>query len=59
MRYYSSKILRGRGTDLEVGKVGLLVELGRLETERVDDIVDGNGTVLNTLVLLLGGGVGT
>jgi len=39
-------------------EVGLLVEAGLVETERVDDIDDGLGTVLNTFVGLLGGRVG-
>lgn len=44
---------------LEVGQVALLVELGGLETERVDDVVDLDLGVLNTLISLLGGSVGT
>lgn len=44
---------------LKVGKEGLLVELGALETERVDNVVDLDGTVLELLLGLLGGGVGT
>jgi hypothetical protein len=44
---------------LQVGKVGLLVELGGVETECADDVVDGNGTVLNTLLGLLSRCVGT
>jgi len=39
-------------------EVGLLVEAGFVETERVDNIDDGLGTVLNTFVGLLGGRVG-
>ena len=46
-------------TNLEVGEVGLLVELCLLETEGVHDVVDGLLAVLEALVLLLGGGVGT
>ena len=44
---------------LKVGEVGLLVELGRLETERVDDVVDGDGTLLEGLLTLLRRRVGT
>jgi hypothetical protein len=44
---------------LEVGEVALLVELGLLETERVDDIDLGLELVVGTLLLLLGGSVGT
>ena len=44
---------------LEVGHICLLVELGRLKTEGVDDVVDLDGLVLDTLISLLGGGVGT
>lgn len=44
---------------LKVGEVRLLVELGRLETERVDDVVDLDGTLLKSLLSLLGGSVGT
>ena len=36
---------------LEVGKVALLVEVGALETERVNNVVDLDGLVLNTLVI--------
>jgi len=43
---------------LEVREVGLLVEAGALQTERVDDVVDLDGLILNTLLGLLGGGVG-
>ena len=43
---------------LEVGEVGLLVERRRLEAERVDDVVDLLGAVLDGLLLLLGGRVG-
>lgn len=37
----------------------LLVERSALETERVGNVVDGNGAVLGTLLGLLGRGVGT
>ncbi len=43
---------------LEVGKVGLLVERGALQTERVDDVVDLLLGVLQGLIGLLGGRVG-
>jgi hypothetical protein len=43
---------------LEICEVRLLVELGALEAERVDDVVDLDGLVLDTLVSLLGGSVG-
>lgn len=42
-----------------MGKIRLLVELGGLKTERVDDVVDLLGTILNALLGLLGGSVGT
>lgn len=38
---------------LEVSEVALLVERGALETERVDNIVDLDSSVLNTLISLL------
>lgn len=44
---------------LEVGQVALLVEAGGLETERVDNVVDLDLGILNTLVGLLSGSVGT
>lgn len=44
---------------LEVGEVRLLVKRSRLEAKRVDDIVDGGSTILESLVLVLSGGVGT
>ena len=50
--------MRGSLT-LEVGEVALLVELGLLETERVDDIDLGLELVVGTLLLLLGGSVGS
>jgi len=37
----------------------LLVERSGLESERVSDVVDGNGTILSTLLGLLSRGVGT
>lgn len=48
-----------RNTDLEVGKERLLVEAGRLEAERVNDVVDLRRALLEGLLLLLGGRVGT
>ena len=45
-------------TNLEVGEVGLLVELRRLKTEGVDDVVDRLRTLLEGILLLLSGGVG-
>ncbi|KAI3488803.1 hypothetical protein L1887_47144 [Cichorium endivia] len=42
---------------LEVGEVGLLVERGGLEAERVDNVDDLLGTVLERLGLFLGRGV--
>ena len=44
---------------LEVSEEALFVELGGLETERVDDVVDLGSTVLNSLLRLLGGRVST
>ena len=52
-------IIAQRETDLEVGEVGLLVELSRLKTEGVDDIVDCDSTVLDRLLSLLSGWVST
>jgi hypothetical protein len=52
----------GKGEEartLEVGEVGLLVERGGLETERVDDVVDLGRSVIEGLLGLLGGSVGT
>jgi hypothetical protein len=43
---------------LQVGQVGLLVERGRGESERVDNVVDGLATVLEGFLLLFGGRVG-
>jgi hypothetical protein len=44
---------------LEVGKVALLVEGSGLEAERVNNVVDLDGGIINTLLGLLGRGVGT
>lgn len=44
---------------LDVGNKGLLVERGLLETKRVDNVVDGDGTLLNIVAGLLSRGVGT
>jgi hypothetical protein len=44
---------------LEIGQVPLLIERRRLETERVHNVVDLDGLVLDALLGLLGGGVGT
>jgi hypothetical protein len=44
---------------LKMAEVSLLVKLGGLETERVDNVVDLDSSVLNTLLGLLGGSVGT
>ncbi len=49
---------RGQRT-LEVGEVALLVEGGGLQAEGVDDVVDLGDLVLEGLLGLLGGGVGT
>lgn len=48
-----------RITNLEVGKVALLVERGGLETERVNNVVDLLSTLLERLLGFLSGGVGT
>ena len=47
------------GTDLEVGKVGLLVEAGGLKAERVNDVVDLRRALLEGLLLLFSRRVGT
>lgn len=47
------------GAHLEVGQVGLLVEASRLETERVDDVVDSGGTFFDRLLGILRGRVST
>ena len=44
---------------LEVGEVSLLVEAGLVQAERVDDIDLGLLLVVGTLLLLLGGSIGT
>jgi len=41
-----------------MAKIRLLVELGGLKTERVDNVVDLDSSVLNALVGLLSGSVG-
>lgn len=51
--------LDGLHVALEVGQVALLVEAGGLETEGVDDVVDQGDVVIQSLVGLLGGSVGT
>lgn len=43
---------------LEISKVALLVERGALEAERVDNVVDLDGSVIKGLVGLLSGSVG-
>ena len=42
-----------------MGDVRLLVKLGGLEAERVDNVVDLDSSILNTLFGLLSGSVGT
>lgn len=45
---------------LKVGEVGLLVERGLVQAERVNDIDDGLGLVIGTLITtILSRGVGT
>ena len=51
--------LDGLHVALEVSEEALFVELGGLETERVDDVVDLGSTVLNSLLRFLGGRVST
>jgi hypothetical protein len=51
--------LDGLHVALEVAQVGFLVERSRLETERVDNVVDLLGAFLEGLLGLLGGSVGT
>lgn len=46
-------------TNLEVSEKGLLVKAGGLKAERVDDVVDLRRALLEGLVLLLSGRVGT
>lgn len=46
------------GLTLEVSKVTLLVEAGALETERVNNVVDLDGGILESLIGLFGGSVG-
>ena len=52
------KLSNGDVAYLEIGQEALLVEPGRLKTERVDDVVDLRRTVLECLITLLGRGVG-
>lgn len=47
-----------RGITLEMAKIRLLVELGGLKTERVDNVVDLDSSILNALLSLLSGSVG-
>jgi len=55
----SQSIRGGIGSrTLEVGQVALLVERSALETERVDNVVDLDGRVLQGLLGLLSGRVG-
>lgn len=42
-----------------MAEVRLLVKLGGLETERVDNVVDLDSSILNTFFGLLSGSVGT
>lgn len=51
--------LNGLHVALEVSEEALFVELGGLETERVDNVVDLGSTVLNSILLVLGGRVST
>ena len=51
-------IIAQRETDLEVGEVGLLVELSRLKTEGVDDVKNLLALVVGTFLSLLGRSVG-
>lgn len=51
--------LDGLHVALEVDEVALLVERGALETERVDNVVDLDIGVLESLLGLLSGSVGT
>ena len=43
---------------LEVGEIGLFVKASRLETESVDNVVDLDLVIFESLLGLLGGGVG-
>jgi hypothetical protein len=53
-------LLDGLHVMLEGSKVGLLVEGGLVEAERVNNVDDGGGVILGTLVTtILSGGVGT
>lgn len=53
------KLSNGNVAYLEIGQEALLVEPGRLKTERVDDVVDGDHAVLNGILSFLRGRVGT
>ena len=53
------KLSGGDVAYLEIGQEALLVEPGRLKTERVDDVVDGDHAVLNSILSFLRGRVGT
>lgn len=48
-----------RNVYLEMGKVRLLVKGGGLEAERMNNVVDGLGTIFDTFLGLLRGRVGT
>jgi hypothetical protein len=52
-------LLDGLHVPLQVGEIRLLVERSALKTERVDDVVDLDFRVLEGLLGLLGGRVGT
>jgi len=43
---------------LEMAKIGLLIERSLIQAERIDDVVDLNGSILHTLVGLLSRCVG-
>ena len=53
------KLSGGDVAYLEIGQEALLVEPGRLKTERVDDVVDSDHAVLNGILSFLRGRVGT
>jgi len=44
---------------LEISEVGLFIEGSRLETERVDDVIDLGRALLKSFILILGRWVGT
>lgn len=50
---------KGERHTFEMGKVGFLVERGRVETERVNDIVDLLLRIFSTLLGFFSRGVGT